>query len=207
MIDEDAELGRHRKTDDEVDQLAAETAMNMSADDAEIEALKAAGEKKRLAKAADNAARDFNFEAFVSGVRSARVSYRLYGRPDLDVQISALSNDLREAVGLGVPSLMRELKRKIVAVKEEYFASAMDVVLEERSTDWQAREKKLMVEAGITDPHRQVLELVARQTVEPVGVSADLLEQFREISPTQIQGLVHAWSTLQNIDQKGLPVF
>ncbi|MBM9432337.1 hypothetical protein [Flaviflexus equikiangi] len=207
MIDEDVEFGRHDKVDDEVEQFAGEAAMSLSAEDAELEALKAASEKKRLAKAVDEAAKDFDFEAFVSGVRSARISYRLYGRPDLDVQISALSNDLREAIGVGSSSLMRELKRKIIAVKEDYFASAMDVVIEERSTDWQAREKKLMVEAGITDPHRQVLELVARQVVEPSGVTADLLEQFKTISPTQIQGLVSAWSTLQNIDPKGLPVF
>lgn len=149
----------------------------------------------------------FDFKAFVEGTRTARVSHRLYSRADLDVEIAAAANDLHEALSLGVRGLIVEREKRVQALKRQYFASGMDVVLEERSRDWQARETKKLKAAGVTGEHEIVLGLIAGQVVSPAGVTADLLSEFREVAPGQIKNLVNTWRQLQNLEAKGLPVF
>ena len=149
----------------------------------------------------------FDFKAFVEGTRTARVSHRLYSRADLDVEIAAAANDLHEALSLGVRGLIVEREKRVQALKRKYFASGMDVVLEERSKDWQARETKRLKAAGVTGDHEIVLGLIAGQVVSPHGVTRELLGEFREVAPGQIKNLVNTWRQLQNLDSKGLPVF
>ena len=99
----------------------------------------------------------FDFKAFVEGTRTARVSHRLYSRADLDVEIAAAANDLHEALSLGVRGLIVEREKRVQALKKQYFASGMDVVLEEKSKDWQARETKRLKDAGVTGEHEDHL--------------------------------------------------
>ena len=193
--------------DELVSELAEQQPMGMSQDDAEIAAMRAAQDTQKAKADLDEAAAEFDFAAVVKGSRPGRVSYRLYSRPDLDVQISAFASDLAEAISRGATSQAREISERIKALKAQYHAASMDVVIEERSSDWQAREKKQLNNNGVTGEHSLVLGLIAEQVESPAGVTRELLEEFRKISPRQIKGLVKAWADLHGIPDKGLPVF
>ena len=157
----------------------------------------------------DTAVKDFDLRAWIEGVRSARATVRLYSRPDLDEQVQALAADMFEAMNSGDKATQRKCEAKIVALKKKYFAASIDVVLEERSRDWQARKTAELKQAGITSERELTLALVAEQIVEPEGAfTGEDLASLAEVIPRQINGLVEAWGKLSGVtDVKGLPTF
>ena len=134
---------------------------------------------------------------------------RLYARPDLDQQIQAASAEMFEAMQTGDKLRQRALERKIVDVKKQYFSESIDIVLEERSKEWQARKTAELKQAGVEGNKALTLGLVASQIVEPADAftGSDLLE-LAEVIPAQINELVEAWGRLSGqSDSKGLPTF
>lgn len=157
----------------------------------------------------DTAVKGFDLQAWIEGVRSARAMVRLYARPDLDEQVQALAADMFEAMNSGDKATQRKCEAKIVALKKQYFAASIDVVLEERSRDWQARKTAELKQAGVAGDRELTLALVAEQIVEPAGsFTGEDLAGLAEVIPRQINGLVEAWGKLSGVtDVKGLPTF
>lgn len=157
----------------------------------------------------DAASKGFDLKAWIQGVRGARAMIRLYARPDLDQQIQAASAEMFEAMQTGDKLRQRALERKIVDVKKQYFSESIDIVLEERSKEWQARKTAELKQAGVEGNKALTLGLVASQIVEPADAftGSDLLE-LAEVIPAQINELVEAWGRLSGqSDSKGLPTF
>ena len=177
-------------------------------EDAELSLSEVAVDEVLAKRDADRAIKGFDLRAWIDGVRSARTTVRLYSRPDLDVHIQRTVAELDEARQLGVMSLVKERQRKLVELKREYFAHSLDVVLEERSKEWQARQTRRFQDAGVTGSRALTLHLVASQIVEPAGefTGEDLVE-LSEIIPSQVRGLVDAWGQISGVPAKDLPVF
>lgn len=180
-----------------------------SAEDVELSLSESELDEVLAKREFDTAVKGFDLQAWIEGVRSARATVRLYSRPDLDQQVQALAAELFEAMNTADKVAQRRLEAKILAVKKKYFAASIDVVLEERSRDWQARKTAELKQAGVAGDRELTLALVAEQIVEPEGAfTGEDLAGLAEVIPRQINGLVEAWGKLSGVtDVKGLPTF
>lgn len=151
---------------------------------------------------------DFNLKAFMEGIRPGRVTVRLYARPDLDQQITQINSDAYEAQIRGDRVRLRELDNQKRILEEAFFKHSLDLVIEERSKEWQADMRRVIRTQGVTDDRLETLSLIAKQIVQPAGaVTGDDLLQMSTIIPTQIRQLVEAWASLHKMGNVGLPVF
>lgn len=155
----------------------------------------------------EEAVEKFDVQKFLEGARSARVTVRLYARPDLDARITKERTAMFEAMQAGNQMRVKACEREINALQDAFFRQALDVTLEERSREWQARKRLELKNAGVSDERRIVFELIAAQMLEPNRFTAEELAGLHETIPGQIKGLVEAWAELSNTDPAGLPVF
>lgn len=157
----------------------------------------------------DRAAADFDLKAWIEGVRSARTTVRLYSRPDLDERIQVIGAQIVEAMNLGERHRIPALKDKSKALMREFVASSLDIVLEERSREWQARKTAELKAAGVQGERAITLGLVAAQIVDPEGAfTGEDLAGLAEVIPSQVNHLVASWGKLSGqSDGKGLPTF
>lgn len=155
----------------------------------------------------DEAVKSFDLQSFIAGVRPGKVTVALYSRPDLEAHIGRVRSDGLDALNAGNKLGFEEASKRLVELQTKYAASRMDVTLEERSEDWQARKIEELKKEGIIDKKRLTLFLLAAQIVEPLGLTGEDLEQLAEVIPTQVKRLVAAWGELQNQPIEGLPGF
>lgn len=165
-------------------------------------------DQKRAREEFAEATKNFDLKAWIEGVRSARTTVRIYARADLDVHIQRVAAELAEAQQLGLVSLVKERQRKLKALRQQYFAASLDIVLEERSKEWQARKMRELQDAGVTDQKALTLGIVAAQIVDPEGAfTGDDLLELAEVIPSQVRRLVDAWGQISGVSQDALPVF
>lgn len=176
-------------------------------EDAELSLSEVAVDEVLAKRDADRAIKGFDLRAWIDGVRSARTLVRLYARPDLDEQIQAVGTQILEAMHLGDKARIAELKERELELKREFLSASLDIVLEERSKEWQARKMVELKEAGVTDSKLLTLSVMAAQIVEPEGgfTGEDLLA-LTEVIPKQVNTLVEAWGRLSG-ESKGFPTF
>lgn len=149
-------------------------------------------------------AEDFDWNAFLSGVRSTRRAVKVYGRADLVA-------DMEEAAGNYRDDMPAQEKKRLVAeitrLRDEFEASGRWFVAEARSSDWQEKfrkdaAKRLGVDIGEdeSDPSPEQVagrkavqtEQAAAQIVSPTGVTAEGLARLGEINEGELNKIVTA---------------
>lgn len=147
---------------------------------------------------------DYDFGAFVEGVRPTRRSVVLYGRGDLRASYDELSDAIQ--IGEAAGKDMGEQRALLEEAADELLGSGRKVVVEARSTDWvqqffkDAKKRGINPEAkGLSDGQRLeqtrklILEQIAAQIVYPrKGVSADALAKLQSVNEVEIDKLYRA---------------
>lgn len=171
----------------------------------------ALGEEPQAEESLGEAVEKFDLQRFIEGARSARATVRLYSRPDLDEEIGLIRQDLFEAAASGDHRRQVELKKRLEDAQHAYFAQSIDLVIEERSKDWQARQTKAIKEARPDISRRDLtLELVARQIIAPYRFTGRDLSEIAEVIPSQVNRVIRAWAELQQVspeEARVLPAF
>lgn len=141
----------------------------------------------------------FDFAGFVAGIRPTRRAVTIYSRGDLAAERDLIKARLREAEDAQAPAKDRgELRKQLKAVTEEMAASALDVVVEGRSSDWRKRLNDALVKDGVDDAMVRTSHIIAEQIVQPEGVTGELLEQIRAVSEPQWSALTFAAADANN---------
>lgn len=133
---------------------------------------------------------DVDLLSWIQGVRSARRAVTIYGRADLAADLDALAAQIAAARASAQPT--EDLIRDALAVRDELFASALDVVVEERSGEALAARREQLQAAGVTDEVELLLHQLADQIVEPAGFTVDLLRQLHQATPVQVMAIAHS---------------
>ena len=147
----------------------------------------------------------FDLAAWVRGITPLRRAVTIYGDLVANAEIDVLESREREARLSGAKST--EL-RKIVAKRKETAQrladAALDVVFEGRTGDAVKRASASAKEAGLTGT-ALVSAVMSAQIVEPVGMSADVLDQIAETSPGQYAKLMSMWKQVNEDSGINLP--
>lgn len=152
-------------------------------------------------------AEDFDFGAFLDGVRATRRAVKVYARADLVAQMDEVAGGYRD-------DLPAQAKKKILAevtrLSEEFEASGRWFVTEARSKEWiddfRAKTARRLgvdpadsVEADgdLTPEQREarkavLLEQVAAQVVVPSGVTAEGLARLGQVNVGELNKIVTA---------------
>lgn len=149
---------------------------------------------------------DFDFEAFLSGVRATRRAVKVYARADLVAQMEEVAGGYRE-------NMPAAAKKKILAevtrLRDEFEASGRWFVAEARSSEWVEKFREdatqragdtgaLDAEQDDLTPEqvkaRQQVTLMqtAAQIVSPSGVTVDGLERLGQIAPAELNKVIAA---------------
>lgn len=138
-------------------------------------------------------AKDFDFAAFVAGIRPTRRAVTIYSRGDLAAERDLLRARIAESEDVGAPAKDRaEMRKRLKEITQEIADESIDVVVEGRSSEWVRRLNEALVKDGVEDLAVRTSHIIAEQTVEPGGVTAELLEQIRKVSEPQWAALSHA---------------
>jgi len=141
----------------------------------------------------------FDFAGFVAGIRPTRRAVTIYSRGDLAAERDLLSARLREAEDMQAPAKERtELRKQLKTVTREMADSAIDVVVEGRSSEWAKKLRDALVKDGVEDAMVRTSYIIAEQIVQPEGVTGELLEQIRQVSEPQWSLLTHAAAAANN---------
>ncbi|WP_461005082.1 hypothetical protein [Trueperella pyogenes] len=149
----------------------------------------------------------FDMAAFVNGVRSRRRVVRIYGRGDLEAKADMIRADMHDALMQGNQNLVSELTHRLKKVQAEIQDAALNVVLEERSHEWQARKLEEIKAAGVTSEVDQQFHLVASQIVDPVEVDGQMLAEFAKVIPGEVTRIMKAWADLSGHSESVLLPF
>ena len=143
---------------------------------------------------------EFDFATFLEGVRSRCKTVRVYARHDLEAQIDALRAKALDLMNAGRVSELAGVEKEMKQLADKHAKHALDIVLEERSRDWQARKVKELKAEGITGDHRLEIHLIAAHVVAPEGVDGALLEELAERAPGEMMRVAKAWAELHRVD-------
>lgn len=149
-------------------------------------------------------AEDYDFLAFVRGVRPTRRAVTIYQRGDMRELIDVLEEKIRVAKMAGADTA--EDERLLADAAAEVLGSGRRVVVEARSSDWVKQFRKDMKARGIdpfnkkaSDEGRSVMmtkyvnELIAGHIVYPTtGISAEAIAALAENSETEVDMLHRA---------------
>ncbi len=149
----------------------------------------------------------FDMGAFLGGVRSRRRVVRIYGRGDLEAKADMIRADMHDALMQGNQNLVGELTHRLKKVQAEAQAASLNIVLEERSHEWQAKKLEELKAGGVTDPVEQQFHLVASQIVDPAEVDGQMLTDFAKVIPGEITRVMKAWAELSGHSEDGLLPF
>lgn len=151
-------------------------------------------------------AEDFDFEAFLSGVRPTRRAVKVYARADLVAQMEEVAGGYRD-------DLPAQAKKKVLAevtrLRDEFEASGRWFVAEARSSEWVEKFREdATKKAGDTGPldaeqddlteaqksarEKVTLMQTAAQVVSPSGVTVDGLERLGDIAPAELNKIIAA---------------
>lgn len=149
---------------------------------------------------------DFDFEAFLQGVRPTRRAVRVYARPDLVAQMEEVAGTFRDDLPAAQKKKVRD---EVLALRAQFDASATWFVAEARSAERQERVRQESAKRhGFTIPgpdaegedalipradfDKLMRDLLVDSIVLPTGVTAEGLARFAEASPTEYPKLITA---------------
>lgn len=150
---------------------------------------------------------DFDFEAWLGGVRATRRSVKVYARADLVGRMEEVAATYRDDLPAAAK---RKIEADVLALRAEFEESGRWFTLEARSSEWvkdfraeTARRLKLDVgdeSADVADLSPEqvrareavTLEQVAAQTVVPSGVTSAMLARMQSVAETEVSKLVVA---------------
>lgn len=147
---------------------------------------------------------DYDFLAFVQGVRPTRRAVTIYQRNDMREQIDTLEEKIKVAQKAGEDT--SEDEELLAEAAAEIMGSGRRVIVEARSSDWMGDFRKKMKARGI-DPYNKkasdeartmmmgkyINELIAAQIVYPTtGISADSIAALAKNSETEVDQLHRA---------------
>ncbi len=143
---------------------------------------------------------DFDFPAWLEGVRPTRRGVRLYSRADVIARLEQVADEIDAAPeGAAVNALIDEAE----ALQDTWRAGVVWVVVEKRSTEWlddfrERGAKRLGVTLdgdGECDDkakaQRLMFEQIAAQIVEPEGFTADHLERLYQANEGEVAKLMN----------------
>ena len=141
----------------------------------------------------------FDFAAFVAGIRPTRRAVTIYSRGDLAAERDLLAARISESQDAQRPAKERTaMQKRLKEITEEITASAIDVVVEGRSSEWVSKLNQALVKDGVDDGVVRSSHIIAEQVVQPEGVTAELLEQIRKVSEPQWVALSQATTSANN---------
>lgn len=150
---------------------------------------------------------DFDFEAFLDGVRPARRAVKVYARADLLADLDELEDEITRATK---SQDRNRLVKRFDQVRDEFYASGRYFVVEARSGEWieefqKQAEKRLGVDAGLDVATAEDLTpeqvkarqdigmlLLAQQIVVPSNVTVEGLQRLAERVPGEVSKLIVA---------------
>lgn len=147
---------------------------------------------------------DYDFLAFVQGVRPTRRAVTIYQRNDMREMVDALEEKIK--VGKMAGEDTTEDETLLAEAAAEILDSGRRVVIEARSSDWMGDFRKKMKARGIDPSNKKasdearammmtkyVNELIAAQIVYPAtGISAEAIAVLAENSETEVDQLHRA---------------
>lgn len=161
-------------------------------------------------------AEDFDFEAFLSGVRPTRRAIKVYARADLVAKMEEAAGGLRDDMPA---QAKKQVLKEVTRLREEFEASGVWFIAEARSQEWvnQFREdaaKKVgdtgpedaksdeLTPAQIQARTKITLMQTAAQVVSPTNVTAEGLERLGNLAPTELNKIIAA-VTVANVQSAG----
>lgn len=143
---------------------------------------------------------DFDFGAWLEGVRPTRRAVRLYARADLIGRMEEIAGEAGEAEKRGDTDAMEAFVDEMESLREAFDASARWFVVEARSPEWvddfhrvRARDMGIKKgEPGERQKQQILLEQLAEQIVTPSGVTAEALAVMLDRSAGELNKLIVA---------------
>lgn len=157
-------------------------------------------------------AKNFDFESWLQGARSPRTSVRVFQRPDLQAELDRITAEVDGLSSDAPDEVVDRLAGDFERVKAEMVESAVDFVIEKRSSEWVKNFRIAECEALGTkhdagDPVDNEgamvavnLAQLAEQIVEP-KVSAQQLARLYEVHEVAVIRLASA----MHLMNKSLP--
>lgn len=159
---------------------------------------------------------DFDFDAFVAGVRPGRRAVRITMRADLVADIDKIAVEA-ESVEDSNGDEMWELYERLQETKQQIWDSQRTFVVEGRSDHRRRQVVKKMEKLGFEKPgkkasddeqrdyyHEVALHCLADGIVTPSNVTVDGLRKLYEISSAEIDKLSGAFQDASNNPTKGV---
>ena len=139
---------------------------------------------------------DFDFDAWLAGVRPTRRSVKLYGRADLIGRMEEIAAQIEDAVGDDAEDLIDEFE----TAKDAFDASARWFVVEARSPEWvddfhRTRARAIGIkkgEPGERQKQQILLEQLAEQIVSPTGITPQALVTLLDRNAGELNKLIVA---------------
>lgn len=143
--------------------------------------------KDKVEEAEELTPETFDLAAWIAGARPTRRSVTVYSRLDLAAELDVLNDEIqyRKSVGQSV----RELKERALQVAEDMQASAMTVTVEARTHEAIERAVEGIDENDVAAYN---LAAITAHIVEPKGFTPELLAEFNEVSPLQVNRIMRA---------------
>lgn len=148
---------------------------------------------------------DFDFEAFLSGVRPTRRAVQVFARADLVAVMEEVAGEYAAAEDDGAPAAKRKaIAARFTEAREAFLASGRWFVLEKRSSEWIEKFRKGTAarlditlpeddeKMGTDDRMAMLLEQLAAQIASPTGVTAAGLRKLYEANEGEVSKLVTA---------------
>ena len=143
---------------------------------------------------------DFDFGAWLEGVRPTRRAVRLYARADLIGRMEEIAGEAGDAEKSGDTDALDALVDEMETLRETFDESARWFVVEARSPEWvddfhRVRAHDINVkkgEPGERQKQQILLAQLAEQIVSPSGVTAEALAVMLDRSAGELNKLIVA---------------
>lgn len=138
---------------------------------------------------------EFDFAAWLAGVRPTRRAVKLYARADVLARMEEISQLVEDADDEQAGALVDEFD----ALKAAFENSGRWFVVEARSSEWvedfrrvYKRDHGIKGEPGDRQRIAIILAQLAEQIVSPAGVTAEMLERLHDTNAGELNKLVVA---------------
>lgn len=138
---------------------------------------------------------EFDFAAWLGGVRPTRRAVRLYARADVLGRMEEIAGLIEDAEGEQADALVDEFEE----LQRTFEASGRWFFVEARSAEWvedfrrvYKRDHGIKGDPGDRQRIAIILAQLAEQIVSPAGVTAEMLERLHEANAGELNKLVVA---------------